>query len=271
MSWTAYRVTFKLLSPVHVGWHKLGNLQQTRPYITGRSLWGALTARLTRQYGSDKYKDMGKKVDDQLAFTYFYPSKSPEPDGVELWPWREQWDKFAWTFLSSYASTALENGHSSEAGSLHETEFISPRTRDGQQVYLVGYFFKKDSCELEWEIALSKLQLGGERGYGWGRVKLCICESVKPETCFGYKFTETEEYPHLQALDEMRLLAHTYAGEEDDRKGTIEPFIGRETDDKARFGRTITPAEVCWTPGSVAKKGDAFYIMPRGIWKPVAR
>ena len=31
MTWEVYRVAFRLLSPMHIGWHKLGNMQQTRP------------------------------------------------------------------------------------------------------------------------------------------------------------------------------------------------------------------------------------------------
>src|SRR5213082_2804295 len=72
MTWTAYRIVFRLLSPMHIGWRKVGNLQQTRPYVLGRSLWGALTARLTRISGSNDYSEIGEQVDQQLAFTYFY-------------------------------------------------------------------------------------------------------------------------------------------------------------------------------------------------------
>lgn len=280
MTWTAYQVTFRLLSPIHIGWHKLGNLQQTRPYITGRSLWGALTARLTRQGGNDNYKDIGELVDTHLAFTYFYPST--KQDTVELWPWRDErdtWDMFAWTFLGSYASTALEGGRGAETGSLHETEFIAPKTRDGERVYLVGYFFKKDTCQLLWEKALRKLQLGGERGYGWGRVELVRlrkCEDVNPVICFGYEFKGEQAYPLLQTPEageaskkDVRLLAHTHADDMDDARGTIEPLIGRETTGSTSFGKSISQAEICWTPGSKARAEEKFYVQPKGIWRGV--
>ncbi len=284
MTWTAYLVTFKLLSPIHIGWHKLGNLQRTRPYITGRSLWGALTARLTRESNSYEYEGFGRKVDSQLAFTYFYPST--EPDTVELWPWRderEEWDRFAWTFLGSYASTALENGRSSEAGSLHETEYIAPRTRAGEPVFLVGYFFEKDVCRLEWKKALGKLQLGGERGYGWGRVKLVRlqkCEEANSVVCFGYEFKGEQAYPLLQApkvagatedsKEKIRLLAHTYANDADGTRGTLEPLIGRETTDRTSFGKLVTRAAICWAPGSKAEQGESFHIREKGIWEQIS-
>ena len=56
MVWTIYRVTLKLTSPLHVGWKKIGNLMITRPYVTGRTLWGALTARLVRDKKNTNYE-----------------------------------------------------------------------------------------------------------------------------------------------------------------------------------------------------------------------
>jgi hypothetical protein len=122
MTWKAYQVTFQLLSPMHIGWRKLGNLQQTRPYLTGRTLWGALTARLTREAGGigKDYEAIGKKVDEQLAFTYFYPSTVKDSIKDSLWPWPDKkWDEFAWKFMGSYAGTSLSNGRNAEDGSLH--------------------------------------------------------------------------------------------------------------------------------------------------------
>ena len=225
MTWIANRVTFRLLSPMHIGWRKLGNLQQTRPYVTGRSLWGALTARLTREHRSKDYEGMGKKVDEQLAFTYFYPSTSKDTDAVELWPWEDDWDKFAWAFLGSYASTALENGRSAEAGSLHETEFIAPYTRDEEPVYLVGYIFEREDCQLDWQSALNKLQLGGERSYGWGRVGLeKPYDEIKDNICFGYELDCNGDHPKIKVLKDRELLAHTDA-ENVDGTGTMSHFL----------------------------------------------
>ncbi|NJK52088.1 MAG: hypothetical protein HC936_03380, partial [Leptolyngbyaceae cyanobacterium SU_3_3] len=73
MNWRAYRVVFKLKSPMHIGCGKMGNVQRTRPYVTGRVFWGALTMRLTRDAtsgsatDSSQYKVFGDQVDSQLA------------------------------------------------------------------------------------------------------------------------------------------------------------------------------------------------------------
>lgn len=79
MTWTAYRVVFRLKSPMHIGCGKVGNVQRTRPYVTGRMFWGALTMRLTRDQHqpatrSELYQKIGGEVHQYLKFTYFYPA-----------------------------------------------------------------------------------------------------------------------------------------------------------------------------------------------------
>jgi hypothetical protein len=285
MIWTAYQVSFRLLSPMHIGWRKSGNLQQTRPYLTGRNLWGALTAGLTREAGGSDYVGVGQQVDDQLAFTYFYPYALPEEDSI--WSWPDQWDNFAWpwsdqdtfawTFLGSYASTALANGRNAEAGSLHETEFIAPRTREGKQVYLVGYIFETVGLQNDqrnplskWQSVLERIQLGGERGYGWGRVYLQgRCEQINNGKCFGYELLPNDVRPQLKASDNTHLLAHTNAETDrgSNREVTIEPLVGRETKGYTSFGKYLSQAAICWVPGGKVTQGEVFQIQPKGIWE----
>lgn len=143
MTWIAYRVVFKLKSPLHIGYGKVGNVQRTRAYVTGRVFWGALTMRLTRDgtdgaaTNSSQYQGYGERVNQQLAFTYFYPALQPENQDYKVqWCWENE-SLFRRRFLSSYASTALVYPQqAAEEGFLHEVEFISPRTLDDrQQVY----------------------------------------------------------------------------------------------------------------------------------------
>jgi len=63
--------------------------------------------------------------------------------------------------------------HAAAERMLYEVEFLSPRTLDtGESVFLKGYVFERDGCSLKWKSTLKRLQLGGERGYGWGSVEL---------------------------------------------------------------------------------------------------
>ncbi len=279
MGWTGYQIRLRLLSPLHIGWRKSGNLQQTRPYVTGRTLWGALTSTLTRQAQSSDYKGYGDRVDSELAFTYFYPitlkndEQDLRDDSVCLWPWGNDWDEFAWTYLGSYVSTALADGHGAEEGSLHETEFISPFTRDGKPVYLVGYLFVQENSDLLWENALKKLQLGGERGYGWGTINTVNPVQSRPikkdDACFGkFKFADDDQdRPLFQALaDNTSLLAHTLVNGEN-LSGEIEPLVGRTTTPAGEFGQSHSNAKICWKPGTTITEAGKYKIQPKGLWQ----
>lgn len=276
MAWKMYRVTFRLLAPLHVGWFKQGNVQRTRPYVTGKTLWGALTARLTRDGGTGNYQQIGQEVDQWLAFSYFYPST--DPDGVALWPWDDP-DEFAWLYLNTYASTALNyEQNSAQEGSLHETEYIAPYTREGRPVHLVGYIFEREGGWLDWKEVLPHLQLGGERTYGWGRVGQ---QKVAQEggRLFGhYTVVLSDNRPQVHLDDGSRLLAHALAADFQDGDtprraladiaGPVEPLVGRETVTGDRFGKQVSQARICYAPGSQVTASElACRIGPYGIWE----
>ncbi|WP_322797546.1 RAMP superfamily CRISPR-associated protein, partial [Thermoflexus sp.] len=182
MAWVHYVLRFRLLSPLHIGDRKMGNLMQTRPYVTGRVLWAALTARLTRDLGRGTrargYQGIGAKIKKNFRFGYLWPSLDGE---TPYFPWDH--DDFEYLLLGSYVSTAIDyDRQAAQEGSLHEVEFIAPVARDGRPVYLIGDLWVRVddpwvrdvlSPELQrlWEV-LNRLQLGGERTYGWGRVCL---------------------------------------------------------------------------------------------------
>ncbi|MBC8254122.1 MAG: hypothetical protein H8E35_08835 [Ardenticatenia bacterium] len=284
MTGKAYRVVLRLRSPLHVGRMKLGNVQRTHPYVTGRVLWGALTERLTRDgfrgggpaTDSQLYQEMGKRVHNELAFTYLFPTI--HADGkVDLWPWE---DDFQSRFLSTYASTALTYPQqSAEEGSLHEVECIAPHTLDtGDPVYLTGYVFKGDGVP-DWQAALQRLQIGGERGYGWGWVQPVEDPVLwDGQSLFDWYAVERDDWPPvLTAGKDARLLAHALAADFDEIhkavsgvKGPIEPLVGRETDpEDGRFGVWISQARVCYVPGSQVKSDTTFRVGPYGIWEAV--
>jgi hypothetical protein len=262
---------------MHIGCGKVGNVQRTRPYVTGRVFWGALTLRLTRNECEEKnepaidskqYNCVGEKVHTQLAFTYFYPATS-QTDPIAF-PWDNE-SQFRRCFLSSYASTALVYPQqAADEGLLHEVEFLSPRTLDeGKQVYLIGYVFEKEGCTLQWQDACKRLQMGGERGYGWGDVE---CVEIKPPENHDLfeeqaTFNGGGDSPIIQA---KRLLAHASpAGLT--ATGEIEPLVGREwrscnTTNRYAGQHVEKFGDICWIPGSVVERSLDFVIRDFGIW-----
>ena len=273
MNWKSYRLTFRLLSPLHIGSQKIGNIQHCRRYLSGRALWGALTARLTRDFFTPtpaNYKIIGERVNDELAFTYFYPAVNDEQ---EVWmPWDENktQEEFDWQFLGSYASTALADGHRALDASLHETEFIAPCTRDNQKVFLTGCVFEKHGTDLPWRDVLNRLQLGSERRYGWGRVDV-IDKPNECDDCFDFSLKLDQPRPKIHIPNNGHLPAHTRAKDSnnstDEFTGQLEPLLGRIWDNKndKGTGHDFSPVVICWTPGTRVKNSGWFQIGEYGV------
>ncbi|NJN66151.1 MAG: hypothetical protein HC884_05265 [Chloroflexaceae bacterium] len=293
--WHMYQVVFRVRSPLHIGWNKVGNVQRTRPYATGRSLWGALTMRLTRDRAATQrrtahatdYRKTGDWVHEQLAFTYFYPALWKEPTNGSLsyivaWPWKEpSAGSFAHCFLSSYASTALTYpAQSATEGTLHEIEFLSPATIDtGETVYLVGYLFvhcDMNDHQSSINLALQRLQVGGERTYGWGRLEQQECILCSTMRLFSDDVEHVDlnnTRPTIRLKGEGRLLAHTRI-DHLQAWGEVEPLVGREWQAMEaahnRVGQYVVCNGVCFAPGArVVTPADTltFKIGTHGVWE----
>jgi hypothetical protein len=283
MVWKAYQLIFRLRSPLHVGCGKIGNLQRTRSYVTGRVFWGALTMRLTRDAAngggpadeSRQYKRFADDVHRFLAYTYFYPALKTGTTYRVVWPWQDE-SCFRHRFLSSYSGTALCYPQQSAAtGMLHEVEFLSPRTLDtGEPVFLAGYVFEGQGCSLAWKEACKRMQLGGERGYGWGNLEhVETSEQVNEDLFDGIaRFDGREERPRIALTGSQpsrSLLAHTLAGDLP-ASGEVEPLVGREwRSHNARYrfaGQHIEFNGVCFAPGSTVDQLLEFSIGDHGLW-----
>lgn len=290
MGWKAFQIIFRVRSPVHIGWVTVGNLQRTRPYITGRVLWGAITARISRdsltglptKADSAPYQETGEKVHKQLRFTYFYPALKNGNQYTLAWPWKDP-ALFRSRFLSSYASTALNYPSQDAAeGTLHETEFLSPYCLDtAEPVFLMGYIFEQEnspeSWHNAWQSALQRLQLGGERNYGWGRIERCEIQKLDDgQTLFGSqaKLILEGEQVIIQLLEGHYLLAHTMA-QAFPAMGDVEPFVGREwRSNQSRhhqIGQHVEFSGICFTPGSVTTQKVEVKIGNFGIWSKVSQ
>ena len=268
MTWQKYELVFCLLAPLHIGYRSAGNLMQTRGYVPGRVLWAALTARLTRDEdnGADgqRYMAIGRLVQDHFRFTYLYPATQNGNGFKTYYPWDEDFD---YLILNSYASTALNYpSQSSEDTMLHETEFIAPHTRNGEPVYITGILYAKTDLPdplNKWQETLEKLQLGGERGYGWGQLRKIHCDR---------KGIELYDEPMVELHNGDSITAHVKAEEVTGITGPVEPLIGWErNNDKDRKSnwRLSTEALICYMPGSKVSGRGNFTIGPDGIWKKV--
>ena len=271
MTWQRYDLIFRLQSPLHSGWRKVSNLQQTRGYVTGKMLWAGLTARLTREAGlgadGQAYVRTGNAVTECFRFSYLYPALHNGSGYKTHYPWQ---DDFDYLFLDSYASTALHYPSQSAAeGLLHETEYIAPRTRTDQPVYLTGTVYAQTSPPPpppldRWLEVLDKLQFGGERGYGWGRVQLVGCDK---------KETIESERIRVEIAANDCITAHLKAEKVTGVVGPIEPLIGWERNNqenrKANW-QLSKEAVICYAPGATVTTASVFLIGESGVLSPAS-
>jgi hypothetical protein len=287
MHWTAYQIILRLHSPLHIGYTEVGYLQRTRPYVTGRVLRGALVNRVGRNQNikgaapGDPFRAVSKTFAAYLTFTYFYPALNENGKWKVYFPW-EDGAGFRRRFLSSYASTALAYPRQTAAeGLLHEVEFISPYTLDtGEPVYLMGYLFVQEEQlkrgKYDWVGALRRLQLGGERGYGWGEARLEGDPVPVTDMLFGkISFQTHAKCPLLHLEKEQAALAHVFAPNAN-LSGPVEPMVGREwradndgkrSDKRKYIGQHLAYNGVCFAPGSLTLQPIRFVIGEGGYWR----
>ena len=264
MTWKAYRLVYQAKSPIHIGWHTLGYIKLTRYYIPGKTMWGAMTANLTRTYGPkniETYKVVGSLLKTDVRIGYFYTAINLNNTLNLLMPRYTKdgliygdintdnyfKDEFERAFVSSFGQTAiLPESNTAEDESLHESEYISPGINKGgkyKTVFFVGYVFIKEGASLSgqsigWadskinvEPAIRELFVGGDMKYGWGRLKLQ--NNPEDEGCqkkiFGYEFMSScKSSPCIEIPKGSPVPAHLNVESGLKIKGDIEPLVGRE-------------------------------------------
>lgn len=292
MNWRCLQLTYELRSPLHIGYHKAGNVQRTRCYIPARNLWGAVTERLTRSGFSvsdaqkGNYQVIGRWLKLSTAFSYFYVYGGdklfyPHYSKEGLRYGSKTLVEFERAYLDAHVTTALEAvTTTAETGSLHEVEYIAPYRLDrdgaGRRTLVRGLVFLSESAWSKlnmdtWELWLHDLRVGGERRYGFGQLRLKdIGEDEKPAGWpKGYSLKLEGRRPGFKIMPGTALLAHTVARTEarDLRvRGVIEPLVGRGTAISGSFGRNLTRGLICWVPGSLLEKEDFLLIDVDGYW-----
>lgn len=276
MTWQLYQLKYELGSPLHIGYHRIGNLRRTRYYVPARNVWGAVTEALTRHgFAVDDapqgdYEAIGNWVQEHCAFGYWFVCEGETP----LYPCYANGElsygslgvhAFERRYLSSHVTTALDAA-TFAAESLHEVEFIAPHTK------IVGWVFLDDAGVSKlgagnWQTWLGDLQIGGERRYGFGQLRL-KGNVEQTDKLNEYTVDVNGARPRVQVKKDGALLAHTLVSGVEAR-GQIEPLVGRETKTSAQFSAKLKSAQICWTPGSLVTAETTVEITTLGTWKQV--
>jgi len=281
MTWQCFGIVFDLLSPLHIGFHKVGSVQRTRHYIPARNLL-ASTAELLVHSGSLRlpYQDALAWVRQHFCFSYFFISEGqevllPTYTNKGLRYGRLTRDEFERRYLSAHVTTAMDaETTSAEQGSLHEVEFISPHALDQpgnpKRTQIGGWIFvRQDVWNLVGDEAalrnhLAELQVGGERRYSFGWLSLRAANWRPTTDMCGWPLRLDASRPEVGLAMGRSFLAHVPASGVRAR-GMIEPLVGRETQgDSGQFGRRLTPGRICWAPGSVCEDATALQFAEDG-------
>lgn len=256
--WVRFPICLELLSPMHIGFLPNGAgtvVAPTRLYVPGKNLWAAITASLTeRIFDSPRpqdFADVGRALRDSAAFSYFYLSDgerifTPSYGSDELKWGNLQHSDFHAIFLDSRMSTRIGESGAAEDGSLHEIEFIrhrigSPSTGAKspllcgvtwlrQESNVAGMSFEAEqglpvlSGDKSKAPLLAGLILGGERNYGFGRVRpIRISESLAKQLGELWPAEPLATFPLTSPL-----LAHARYVPDLLFKGNVEIVASRE-------------------------------------------
>jgi len=304
VSWHLYSLTFKLQSPLHIGFHKAMHLFRTRLYVPARPFWGAITAKLTRSLKSSNYKKVGEFLKKVMRFSYLYISNGNDVfipiytnEGLKLGNLSQI--EFEKRFVSSLASTSIEpHSFTAEEGMLHEVEFISPyeiRKENGRlkPVFLKGLLWISERSEeglsmrinednfsiangksnVEFSDLVDTLQIGGERKYGFGQLKLEELKEVDDQNLsnLGFKggWKKDKDEIRLELKKDDFIWGHAKYSFDLKIKGSIEPIVGRDWGNRGT-GRELRSYGLCWVPGSILIEDKTFRIKENfGLWEVI--
>ncbi|MGC9084400.1 MAG: hypothetical protein ACP5ME_14660, partial [Anaerolineae bacterium] len=116
--------------------------------------------------------------------------------------------------------------------------------------------------ESKWRAWLGELQIGGERRYGLGQLRMV---RFSRESASDWQLDADRPQKDLSAGD--TLPAHVPVDGNMEVYGQVEPLVGRETRGTSHvFGQALTFMRVCWTPGSLVQRPVRLAIDGHGVW-----
>lgn len=292
MGWAAFSLTYRAITPLHLGCHPLGFIRRTRYYVPGWTLWGAITAQLTRfcypKASGSTYEEVGQFVADNLPTSYAYilvngKLASPRFRKGRLFYGDLLMAEFEAQFVASLGQTAIApESLTAFTRSLHETEVLTAYNLvSGEPVRWQFVIYMRRPWKAKVQRlkgltpddvlqALERLVLGGDRRYGLGLLR----REGEPKPL---KKVEGGEWPTpfaCNSADRRILQAHVPVADLSGYKvrGRIEPIPwrwwenspGRDAWGPGQFRKV----QVFYVPGSkVEEAGWTPVVGPRGIWR----
>ncbi len=280
--WQCVKIVCRPLSPIHIGWHRLGLIERTRYYIPARNVWGAMVAALAGSMHAERgvpgmYAAAQTTAKQALRVTYLFPGNGadlwrPSYESGELCYGSKKPARLEADLVYSEASAAIAPQHFTALdGALHETEYLDPRG-----IHFTGYIFFREPLGLRHLApALRFFEVGGERRYGWGALT-CDNPSRTKEAVFKqFTLLPSRGELRLRAKPPFTLPAHLIARTSQNHfQGELEAHSGRNWGnglDRVGAGQDVLLARLCWTPGTFCPGSDerTFTIRSQGLWEEI--
>lgn len=215
-----YRIVYEQKKPIHIGGRKYGVISETRLFMPGWTVFGALVnACALQQKSPAAFETWQKKL---MSITCFFPALGTENedilfpevscDGLQFKSEKTVYDEhdFRRRFVNSYLSTAIDPVSLSAAQeSTHEMEVILPEERKARgvaeryQLYWTG-LLKAEKEDIEAIEKSESFYIGQDARYGLGELKLCSIQIITNEEIKHY-WGMNIEYDRIYISDNRPL------------------------------------------------------------------
>jgi len=281
-----YKLIFKQISPLHIGIFNYGVLSETRIFIPGWTMWGALVNRYGQYKGNEESFEEGKKIFESI--TCFYPRLEkedeilfPELENGQFYLGKYSENEFRAKFTDVYISTSIQPlSLTAKDESLHEIEVILPRSKfikeNNGNLFWVGLLGINEDKNEEVKVFLEKnvnIIVGGDSRYGLGNMKYEKLEKATEEDLNEWGITEEGKliFEKNKSLKNYFSITDGFYdeiknGERIFNIGTIEHVIIYYDFSSAKL--KTEKSKVCVIPGSKIKTNkDCNYELIRGIFQ----
>lgn len=275
------KLVFQQLSPIHIGKKNYGVISETRLFIPGWTMWGALVNACGK--AEDASKERFKVLQSNFEkISCFFPlveancsENIPEVkfekgylfiDGIFE-------EELRLKLTDTYVSTAIESQSiSAKDESLHETEVFLPRTvfdkdnaKEVRNVFWVGILGVDDSSGIDTFIKSNpEVFVGGDSKYGFGRLKLISYKELKDNEKKRYNISDDGKLKCSK--DKALFLDYVQADSSHILiNGKTETVINY---DFSGSSPEISYYNLCFTPGSELKLGQSQLILKKGVFMP---
>jgi hypothetical protein len=271
-----YRLAFQQKDPIHIGNVGYGVLAETRIFIPGWTMWGALVNKYIWDKGCSE-------EDIEMIGTYFetiscfFPSFEKTGDvmlpnyedgafclGTEQNNTNFTEEDFRALFTDVFVSTAIDAiSQAAKKESLHEIEMILPKSKEAigetnKKLYWVGILGidEKNHDVLDFLHEGLIIFVGGERRYGFGKIELVDKFEINEVELVGWGLNvEGRPIPDKALRNYMEYCINSLI------YGEIEHVI-IETD-FTKVMPQVVDSRICLAPGSVANSSG---FLKKGVF-----